>query len=110
MAIKGRGSGYVAGEKSLRLAWEARKRNNLRAVKREINVTLRSVGTAYQRLVSNKKKIIVARDVARKKGKESEVVKYNHRLIKIEDHVNKLREVQTLALGTAKDAGIKLLE
>jgi hypothetical protein len=110
MVSKGRGSGYVAGEKSLRLAWEARKRNNLRAVKREINVTLRSVGVAYQRLVANKKKIIAARDVAKKKGKESEVAKYNRRLIQIDDHVNKLGEVQKLALGTAKDAGIKLLE
>lgn len=61
-----KGSNRIAGEKSLGLALKA-KNKNLRAMKRELRVTITSVGNSYGRLTDSKRKAIIGIRVAEKK-------------------------------------------
>lgn len=100
--------GRVAGEKSLELAWRARKKGNIMAMRRELIITIKSVGNAYERIMLTKRKVVTEREkvLARKDFKKIE--QYNAKLRRIDNKINNLNEIRKLAVETAKDKRISL--
>jgi len=98
----------IAGSKSLNLAWRAQERGNLRAVKREVQVTLRSIARSFENYSLRKQKLESLRRTINKAENSAKAQKIEEQIRQINAQITRLRAIQKLALKTAKESNIKL--